>query len=157
MRTDTPHFGVRTITPPDATLTNEITFQKHLEIMKIVLLGATGLTGQEALSQALKAGHEVTAVVRSPEKITIQNDNLKVSIIWIPSLICLTVRKYMTYMDMGLWLLFHLLKSLSIPLQHKCFILSTNLTLFYTSFHFNFCIFILEHIESICFNHIIYF
>ena len=48
--------------------------------MRIALIGATGLTGQEALTQALKAGHDVTAVVRSPEKITITNDKLKVSL-----------------------------------------------------------------------------
>lgn len=38
--------------------------------MKLLLLGATGGTGRQLLSQALEAGHEVTALVRSPEKLT---------------------------------------------------------------------------------------
>jgi putative NADH-flavin reductase len=46
--------------------------------MKIFLLGATGGTGRAVLEQALARGHEVTALVRSPEKITIRNGNLSV-------------------------------------------------------------------------------
>jgi putative NADH-flavin reductase len=46
--------------------------------MKIFLLGATGGTGGAVLEQALARGHEVTALVRSPEKITIRNDALAV-------------------------------------------------------------------------------
>ncbi len=41
--------------------------------MKIVLLGATGQTGQPLVRQALASGHTVTAVVRSPGKL----DSLK--------------------------------------------------------------------------------
>src|SRR5947209_2286244 len=37
--------------------------------MKILLLGATGLTGRQLLAQALEQGHEITALVRSPEKL----------------------------------------------------------------------------------------
>ena len=37
--------------------------------MNILLLGATGKTGQQILTQALAAGHQVTAFVRSPEKM----------------------------------------------------------------------------------------
>ncbi len=37
--------------------------------MKIVLLGATGQTGQPLVQQALSSGHSVTAVVRSPDKL----------------------------------------------------------------------------------------
>lgn len=37
--------------------------------MKITLFGATGALGQECLKQALAAGHEVTALVRSPDKL----------------------------------------------------------------------------------------
>jgi putative NADH-flavin reductase len=37
--------------------------------MRILLLGATGRTGREVLAQALERGHEVAALVRSPEKI----------------------------------------------------------------------------------------
>src|SRR2546421_8350647 len=38
-------------------------------VMKLLLLGATGGTGRQLLSQALQAGHEMTALVRSPEKL----------------------------------------------------------------------------------------
>ena len=37
--------------------------------MKLFLLGATGKTGSEIVSLALTQGHEVTAFVRSPEKL----------------------------------------------------------------------------------------
>lgn len=38
--------------------------------MNIVIFGATGPTGQHLISQALEAGHTVTAFVRSPEKLS---------------------------------------------------------------------------------------
>ncbi len=44
--------------------------------MKIVLWGATGLTGREILYQALDAGHKVKAVVRNPELLKIKHTNL---------------------------------------------------------------------------------
>ena len=37
--------------------------------MKIALFGATGRVGLEVLKQALGEGHEVTVLVRSPEKL----------------------------------------------------------------------------------------
>jgi len=37
--------------------------------MKLALLGATGGVGREVLSQAVAAGHAVTAVVRNPSKL----------------------------------------------------------------------------------------
>ncbi|XP_072520830.1 flavin reductase (NADPH)-like [Salminus brasiliensis] len=46
--------------------------------MKIAVLGATGQTGQQLVSQALQQGHIVTAIVRNPEKLTTAHDNLKV-------------------------------------------------------------------------------
>ncbi len=46
--------------------------------MKIILWGATGLTGCEVLTQALEAGHEVKAVVRNPEMIRKKHDNLSI-------------------------------------------------------------------------------
>jgi putative NADH-flavin reductase len=46
--------------------------------MHILLLGATGKTGMELLKQALEAGHTVTAVARTPSKITMTNPNLTV-------------------------------------------------------------------------------
>ena len=46
--------------------------------MRIAVLGATGKTGQHIVSLALKKGHNVTAVVRSPEKLKQKHDNLSV-------------------------------------------------------------------------------
>jgi putative NADH-flavin reductase len=46
--------------------------------MKIFLLGATGGTGGAILEQALARGHHITALVRSPEKITIRSEALAV-------------------------------------------------------------------------------
>jgi putative NADH-flavin reductase len=46
--------------------------------MKIVLFGATGLTGHEILKQALEEGHEVIAVVRKPSQIELEHTNLSV-------------------------------------------------------------------------------
>jgi uncharacterized protein YbjT (DUF2867 family) len=46
--------------------------------MNLVILGATGRTGRLMVEQALAAGHTVTALVRSPEKVTIRNSSLRV-------------------------------------------------------------------------------
>jgi len=46
--------------------------------MRLLILGGTGQTGQPLIKQALDAQHHVTAVVRDPSKLEIQNDNLKV-------------------------------------------------------------------------------
>jgi putative NADH-flavin reductase len=46
--------------------------------MNILLFGATGGTGREVLLQALEQGHNITAVVRNPSKISIQSDRLNV-------------------------------------------------------------------------------
>ncbi|BFZ06153.1 hypothetical protein BsWGS_09192 [Bradybaena similaris] len=46
--------------------------------MKLLLLGATGPTGQQLVNEAISQNHEVIAVVRSPEKLTTQSDKLKV-------------------------------------------------------------------------------
>ena len=40
--------------------------------MKITLFGATGSLGSQLLQQSLQAGHEVTALVRSPQKLPAQ-------------------------------------------------------------------------------------
>jgi uncharacterized protein len=45
--------------------------------MKIALIGASGFVGSAILKEALNRGHEVTAIVRHPEKITVENKNLK--------------------------------------------------------------------------------
>ncbi|OQY03001.1 MAG: hypothetical protein B6I20_05905 [Bacteroidetes bacterium 4572_117] len=46
--------------------------------MKIVLWGATGLTGKEVLPQALDKGLQVKAIVRKLELIRISHNNLTV-------------------------------------------------------------------------------
>ncbi|XP_072921379.1 flavin reductase (NADPH) [Hemitrygon akajei] len=46
--------------------------------MKLLVFGATGRTGQFLVRQALHQGHVVTAIVRTPSKLTIQHDNLQV-------------------------------------------------------------------------------
>jgi putative NADH-flavin reductase len=46
--------------------------------MKILIFGASGKTGQELVKQALEQGHQVTAFVRTPSKLIISNDNLRV-------------------------------------------------------------------------------
>lgn len=46
--------------------------------MKIVVFGATGGTGKQVVKQALEAGHQVTAFVRSPSKLDIEHANLTV-------------------------------------------------------------------------------
>ena len=46
--------------------------------MNLVVLGATGRTGRLVVEQALAAGHTVTALVRSPEKLTTGESNLRV-------------------------------------------------------------------------------
>ena len=37
--------------------------------MKIAVIGATGFVGSAILQEALQRGHEVTAIVRNPEKV----------------------------------------------------------------------------------------
>jgi putative NADH-flavin reductase len=38
--------------------------------VKLLILGATGATGQQLVTQALESGHEVAALVRDPARIT---------------------------------------------------------------------------------------
>jgi len=46
--------------------------------MKIAIFGATGTVGTQLTQQAMEAGHEVQALVRTPQKLTIQSSFLKV-------------------------------------------------------------------------------
>jgi len=48
--------------------------------MKIAVFGATGKTGLEIVKQALEGGHNVTAFVRDPARLAIENKNLSVVI-----------------------------------------------------------------------------
>jgi putative NADH-flavin reductase len=45
---------------------------------KVVLFGASGMIGRRALAEALNRGHEVTAVVRDPSRITAESEKLTV-------------------------------------------------------------------------------
>jgi uncharacterized protein YbjT (DUF2867 family) len=46
--------------------------------VKLALFGATGLTGGLVLSQALEQGHEVTALVRDPSRVSLRHPRLTV-------------------------------------------------------------------------------
>ncbi len=46
--------------------------------MKLAIIGASGFVGSALLDEALTRGHEVTAIVRHPEKITNTHANLSV-------------------------------------------------------------------------------
>ena len=48
--------------------------------MKLFVIGANGRTGTEILDLAGARGHEVTAFVRSPAKLTLQDARLRVGI-----------------------------------------------------------------------------
>lgn len=48
--------------------------------MKVTILGATGNTGLQLVQQAIQRNHEVTAIVRNPDKLQpfSHNKNFKV-------------------------------------------------------------------------------
>jgi putative NADH-flavin reductase len=47
---------------------------------RVLILGATGGTGRLIVSQALRAGHEVSALVRDPTRLTTASDRLRVMV-----------------------------------------------------------------------------
>jgi putative NADH-flavin reductase len=46
--------------------------------LKLTIFGSTGGTGRQVLEQALEQGHDVTAFVRSPEKLNQKHEKLRV-------------------------------------------------------------------------------
>ncbi|MEH2462996.1 NAD(P)-dependent oxidoreductase [Nostoc sp.] len=46
--------------------------------MRILVIGATGPTGQQIVEQGLAQGHEVTALVRNPDKFEMQHNSLQI-------------------------------------------------------------------------------
>ena len=46
--------------------------------MRIVVFGASGRTGEQVVRQALEAGHQVTAFVRTPSKLKIEHGSLTI-------------------------------------------------------------------------------
>jgi putative NADH-flavin reductase len=46
--------------------------------MKLAVFGGTGKTGQHVIQQALDAGHQVTALARTPSKLNIQHPSLSI-------------------------------------------------------------------------------
>jgi putative NADH-flavin reductase len=47
--------------------------------MKIIVFGATGKTGRQVVQQALDAGHDVTAFVRDPARMQLDDPRLRVA------------------------------------------------------------------------------
>ncbi|NER15036.1 NAD(P)H-binding protein [Leptobacterium flavescens] len=46
--------------------------------MNLLIIGGTGKTGRQLIAQALEEGHCITAMVRNPAKVKLENPNLKV-------------------------------------------------------------------------------
>lgn len=46
--------------------------------MKVAIFGATGMTGRVVLEEALARGHQVTALVRNPDKLEVDDENLEI-------------------------------------------------------------------------------
>ena len=46
--------------------------------MKLTVFGPTGSTGEQIVRQALASGHEVTAVARRPEAVSLTDPQLRV-------------------------------------------------------------------------------
>jgi putative NADH-flavin reductase len=46
-------------------------------VKKLLILGATGPTGQQLVTQALEAGHQVTGYARTADKIAVRHERLR--------------------------------------------------------------------------------
>jgi len=46
--------------------------------MKVAIIGASGFVGATVLQEALNRGHIVTAIVRHPQKLTVQHEHLTI-------------------------------------------------------------------------------
>ncbi|MEN5379437.1 NAD(P)-dependent oxidoreductase [Sphingobacterium kitahiroshimense] len=46
--------------------------------MKVAIIGASGFIGSAILNEALSRGHDITAIVRNPEKVTVSDPRLNV-------------------------------------------------------------------------------
>lgn len=49
--------------------------------MRLIIFGATGGTGGHVVQQALNVGHEVTAIVRDPARLTLGHPALRVEVV----------------------------------------------------------------------------
>ncbi|QQD12847.1 NAD(P)-dependent oxidoreductase [Sphingobacterium sp. UDSM-2020] len=47
--------------------------------MKVAIIGASGFIGSAILNEALSRGHDITAIVRNPEKVTVSDPRLNVN------------------------------------------------------------------------------
>ncbi len=50
----------------------------RVEFMKVAIIGASGFIGSYVRDEALARGHQITAIVRHPEKITVKDPRLRV-------------------------------------------------------------------------------
>lgn len=52
--------------------------EKEVILLKILVLGATGRVGRRIVSHALTDGHVVTVLVRTPDKVQVNDKNLRI-------------------------------------------------------------------------------
>ena len=52
--------------------------------MKLLVFGATGATGQQVVTQALRRGHDLTVFVRNPARLAVSADRLRVVVGSVP-------------------------------------------------------------------------
>jgi nucleoside-diphosphate-sugar epimerase len=58
-----------TMAAPTPCVVTVTTIQRKVTMTRLIVLGASGSLGRHVLRQALAAGHEVTAFVRTPSKL----------------------------------------------------------------------------------------